>query len=154
MPLAHRAQAGAPFLLLNLIVNHSGSPKIFFPDAALNGLLKKPGFPEKLSVFSVFLENYAFSDPPILYQNDRLIKGYNLSFNKKNFSRFRPYLRAKTDRKPKYIFSCSKYAWFFRNNNGFMTIKIDPNQNFWDIRRKSFLFGSCVPTSFYTVQGR
>ena len=86
MPLAHRAQPGAPFLLLNLIVNHSGSPKIFFPDAALNGLLKKPGFSEKLSVFSVFLENYAFSDPTILYQNDRLIKGYNhAEFQEKKF---------------------------------------------------------------------
>ena len=102
MPLAHRAQPGAPFLLLNLIVNHSGSPKIFFPDAALNGLLKKPGFPEKLSVFSVFLENYAFSDPTILYQNDRLIKGYNhAEFQKKKISH---------GSDPKYKLYCITYT--------------------------------------------
>ena len=39
-----------------------------------------------MSVFSIFLENYAFSDPTILYQNDRLIKGYNhAEFQEKKF---------------------------------------------------------------------
>ena len=86
LPLALRAQPCTPFFLLNIIDIHSGYPKIFFPVAAGHGGLKKTGFSEKLSVFSIFLENYAFSDPTILYQNDRLIKGYNhAEFQKKNF---------------------------------------------------------------------
>ena len=91
LPLALRAQPCTPFFLLNIIDIHSGFLKIFFPAAARNGPAKKTGFSEKISVFSIFLENYAFSDPTILYQNDRLIKGYNhAEFQKKNFSRFRP----------------------------------------------------------------
>ena len=50
----------------------------------------QPGFTEKVSVVLIFLENHAFSDATIFYQNDRLIKGYNRDEFQKKFSRFRP----------------------------------------------------------------
>ena len=45
---------------------------------------KKAVFPKNYRFFSIFLENHAFSDATILYQNDRLIKrNNNAEFQKK-----------------------------------------------------------------------
>ena len=65
-------------------------PKNIFPGAAEYGGLKKNGFTETSRIFSIFLENHAFSDATILYQNDRLIKDYNHAEFHKKFSLFRP----------------------------------------------------------------
>ena len=47
---------------------------------------RKKRFHRKISVFSIFLENHAFSDATFLYQNDRPIKGYNhAEFHNKKF---------------------------------------------------------------------
>ena len=91
LPGAPHAQPSTPCSFLNLIWNNSDFPKIFFPGAAGYGGLKETGFSGKISVFSIFLEKYAFTDPTILYQNDRLVMGYNhAEFQNKSFSRFRP----------------------------------------------------------------
>ena len=62
LPVARRAQPSTPCSFINKIENHLGFPKIFFPDAALNGLVKKRFFPKKYRV---------------LLKNNSLIKGYN-----------------------------------------------------------------------------
>ena len=94
LPLAPRAQPNTPYSLLNLIINHSSFPKIFFPGAALNGLVKKNRFFRKnIGFFNFSRKLKRFQTQQFYIKMIALSRATTmLSFKEKFFSRFRHYL--------------------------------------------------------------